>query len=528
MGQLLGRGGANRGGRERIGRMPSHVAVAATGPVAVDAGLTAVRAGGNAVDAAIAAMCVAMTTEPGVVSPMGGAFVTIWPVDGEPETIDGNVEMPGRGAPSERFGQGLREIHLSYGGGITIFGGYGSAALPGALSALQLAHERHGSGAWAQAIEPARLAAADGFRLGSAAASYLALTTDNLFGWDPETHATLTREDGSHLQAGDRIVDADLAASWGRIAEHGAQDVYTGEIAQRIARACADGGGLITEADLAAYRPVVRTPLRQQLGDWDIATNPPPSVGGPMLAVMLSEMARRGSYAWADTIDVQRRVLTYRSEVHDFSADLEEDGYTMLEEVRRSGLKGLNTSQSTAHVSAVDSDGLACAITASSGYSSGATVPDTGLLLNNCLGEPELNRLGLHVLAPGTRLASNMAPSVARHRGGDVLAIGSPGADRITTALMQVLTRHCLLGMPLGEAIAAPRVHVRVVKGEPLRVEYERDRAIAEVIARQGLRGNEHEPQAMFFGGVGGAARSATGVLFAAGDPRREAATGVA
>ena len=231
----------------------------------------------------------------------------------------------------------------------------------------------------------------------------------------------------------------------------------------------------ITEADLAAYRPVVRTPLRQQLGDWDIATNPPPSVGGPMLAVMLSEMARRGSYAWADTIDVQRRVLTYRSEVHDFSADLEEDGYTMLEEVRRSGLKGLNTSQSTAHVSAVDSDGLACAITASSGYSSGATVPGTGLLLNNCLGEPELNRLGLHVLAPGTRLASNMAPSVARHRGGDVLAIGSPGADRITTALMQVLTRHCLLGMPLGEAIAAPRVHVRVVKGEPLRVEYDRE-----------------------------------------------------
>lgn len=508
--------------------MPSHVAVAATGPVAVDAGLGAVRAGGNAVDAAIAAMCVAMTTEPGVVSPMGGAFVTIWPAEGEPETIDGNVEMPGRGLPADRFGAGLREISMSYGGGITVFGGWGSVALPGALSALQLAHDRHGAGAWAQALAPAEHAAREGFRLGSAAASYLALTVDNLFGWDPETHAALSRADGSAVQAGDVITDPHLADAWARIAETGAADVYTGEIGRLIAQACAAGGGLVTAADLAAYEPIVRTPLRMPLGHWEIATNPPPSVGGPMLAVMLGELARRGGLEWADIIDVQRRTLTYRSEVHDFSTDLEEDGYRLLEEVRQAGIAGLTTSQSTAHVSAVDSDGLACAITASSGYSSGATVPGTGLLLNNCLGEPELNRLGMHVLAPGTRLASNMAPSVARHAGGDVLAIGSPGADRITTALMQVLARHCLTGMPLGEAIAAPRAHVRVARGEPVRVEHEPDPGIDAALAELGLPGNQHAPQAMFFGGVGGAARSATGVLSAAGDPRREAATGVA
>lgn len=508
--------------------MTRHVAVAATGPVAVDAGLTAVRAGGNAVDAAIAAMCVAMTTEPGVVSPMGGGFVTIWPAGGDPETIDGNVAMPGRGLPEERFGQGLRQFDLTYGGGITIFGGWGSVGIPGALAALQLAHDRHGSGAWAQAIEPAETAAREGFRLGSAAASYLALTTENLFGWDPETTATLTRPDGSHLQAGDKIRDTALAHSWARIAEHGARDVYSGQIGRRLADACAANGGLITAEDLAAYEPVVRQPLRMSLGDWDIATNPPPSIGGPMLAVMLSELVRRGRIDWADIIEVQRAVLTYRSTVHDYSPDLEEDGYLMLEAVREAGLKGLSTSQSTAHVSAVDSDGLACAITASSGYSSGATVPGTGLLLNNCLGEPELNRLGLHALAPGTRLASNMAPSVGRSARGDVLAIGSPGADRITTALMQVLARHCLTGLPLGEAIAVPRVHVRVVSDEPTRIEYERDPLVAEAVAASGLPGHEHEPQAMFFGGVGGAARSATGVLYAAGDPRREAATGVA
>ena len=276
-------------------------------------------------------MCVAMTTEPGVVSPMGGGFVTIWPAGEEPETIDGNVAMPGRGLPEDRFGQGLRQFDLAYGGGITIFGGWGSAGIPGALSALQLAHDRHGSGAWAQAIEPAETAAREGFRLGSAAASYLALTTDNLFGWDRETTATLTRADGTHLQAGDKIRDTALADSWARIGEHGAGDLYTGEIGRRLADACAANGGLITAEDLAAYEPIVRQPLRMSLGDWDIATNPPPSIGGPMLAVMLSELVRRGRIEWADIIEVQQAVLTYRSTVHDYSPDLEEDGYLMLE-----------------------------------------------------------------------------------------------------------------------------------------------------------------------------------------------------
>ena len=508
--------------------MPDHVAVAATGPLAVDAGLSAVRGGGNAVDAAIAAMVMAMSTEPGVVSPMGGAYVTVWPAGGEPETIDGNVEMPGRGLPPERFGEGLLELHLAYGGGITVYAGHGSVALPGAFAALGMAHERHGAGRWSTDLAPAVKVAREGFRLGTAAASYLRLTTDSLFAWDQESHRTLTRPDGSHLEAGDVIVDRDLADALDLIARQGSGQVYTGEIGRALVADAAARGGLITQADLAAYRAVVRPSLRVQVGDWDLATNPPPSIGGPMLAVMLGELLRRGRSRWVDVIEVQRQVLTYRTQVHDFSPDLEEDGYRMLEEVRRQGLAGLTTSASTVHVSAVDSDGLACAITASSGYSSGATVPGTGLMLNNCLGEPELNRLGLHSLAPGTRLASNMAPSVLRRSGGDVLAIGSPGADRITTALLQVLIRHCVLGMPLGEAIAAPRAHVRVVKGEETRVEYEPDEELRRAIVRLGLPGNEHAPQAMFFGGVGGAARSATGVLYAAGDPRREAATGVA
>ena len=179
-------------------------------------------------------------------------------------------------------------------------------------------------------------------------------------------------------------------------------------------------------------------------------------------------------------------------------------------------------------MSAVDGDGNACALTCSSGYGSGATVPGTGMLLNNALGEPELNRRGLHALAPGTRLASNMAPTTGRSDDGAVLAAGSPGADRITTALLQVLGPFCLDDARLQEAIDAPRLHLRVEDGR-LTVEHEADLpGAAELAAGAGLAAREHPVRHMYFGGVGVALRGRDGGLLAAADPRRAAATGVA
>jgi gamma-glutamyltranspeptidase/glutathione hydrolase len=508
--------------------MGRRVAVAATGPASADAGMAAAAAGGNAVDAAIAAMVAAMTTEPGIVSVLGGAFVTVWPADAEPETIDGNVEMPGRGRPPEGFGSGLREITTTYGGGITLYAGHGSVATPGAFAALGVAHDRHGSARWSDVLGPSITAAREGYRVGGAAASYLALTGDSVFAWDPNTPPLVRRPDGTALQAGDVATNPDLADTLEQLLAEGARSLYTGDLARQIAEDSDARGGLVTAADLAAYRPRVRTPLRLRVGDWDVATNPPPSVGGPMLAVMLRELAAGADgWDWRRVVEVQRQVLTYRHRVHDLSTDLEEDGYALLEQVERHGLAGLPTSSSTAHVSAADSDGMVCAITASSGYGSGATVPGTGMMLNNCLGEPELNRLGLHALPPGTRLASNMAPSVARSASGATLAVGSPGADRITTALMQVLGRHGLLGTPMQEAIDAPRVHVRILEDGSPRVDHEDDEGVLAAIAELGLPAYSHGPRSMFFGGVGAAWRDPDGALAAAGDPRREAATRV-
>ncbi len=503
--------------------MTRQVAIAATGPVSLRIATEVARAGGNAVDIAVAAM----STEPGIVSLAAGAFVNIWPAHAEPQVIDGNVEMPGRGLARDRFGQGLTQIVTEYGGGTTMFAGHGSVATPGALTAFELAVEEHGSLPWADVVAPSARACRAGYPIGAAAARYLAFTSHSLFALDPQAQALVTRADGSPVQAGDTAYNHQLADTLDLVARVGASVLATGEIGRAMADDMEAHGGLITHRDLAEYTPLVRPPLRRQVGDWDLAFNPPPSVGGPMLAVMLGELGRYGYWHWPDIIAIQRAVLAYRVHVHDLARDLEVAGHELLLQVERHGLAGLPTSASTANVSVVDADGMACTITCSSGYGAGITIPGTGIILNNALGEVELNRLGLHALSPGTRMASNMAPTTGRTADGRRLAIGSPGADRITTALMQVLGQGCLHGEDLQEAITAPRVHVRFLDdGEPV-IEHETDAGISAAIESLGLASRDHGELSMYFGGVGAAYRRIDGAHEAAGDPRRGAEVAV-
>jgi gamma-glutamyltranspeptidase / glutathione hydrolase len=508
-----------------------RVAVAATGQQSLEAGLGVAAEGGGAVDAAMAAAMVSLVTEPGIVSIGGGGFISIWPTGAEPIVIDGNVEMPGRGLPAERLGGGVREVVTSYGGGVTMHAGHGSVATPGIVAAFAIAHERYARLDWSRLLAPAIDAARHGYPVSSAASLYLGYTADTLFGTDPEAHDLVTGPHGGVLAGGELTRNLAVADTLEQLASEGPSLFSHGAVAQALVDAMAASGGLITAADLAAYEAVVRPAHSLTAGDWHIATNPPPAVGGPMLAIMLGELARRatakGDWTWTDVIEIQRAVLGYRTSVHDLSDDLSSDGRALLVAVGSEGLTALRTSPSTAHVSAVDSDGNACAITVSSGYGAGMTIPGTGILLNNSLGEIELNRRGLHVAAPGTRLASNMAPTTGRTDDGRVLAIGSPGADRITTALMLVLGRGCLRGADLRSAIADPRLHLRSGSDKQFRVEHERDPAIAAAVVASGLSGHEYPEPHMYFGGVGAAHRSPDGTLTAAGDSRRAAATGV-
>ena len=483
----------------------TDVAIATPNEAAADAGEQVARAGGNAVDAALAAALVTMVNEVGLVSVSSGGFVTVQPPGGRAYTVDGWMDMPGRG---RELGGGTWDVRTEYGGGLDITVGPGSVAAHGSVAALEEAHRRDGRVPWRDVVAPAVDVARGGFRLSAASRYYLEYVHDTIFAWDEASRAALHDEQGELVTG--LVLLPELARSLELVAAEGAAVLHTGELAELITRDVLERGGILGPEDLAAYAPVVRPSLATRVGDWTLATTPAPSVGGVCVAAMLRLLDGRPRGGWDEEdvdllIRVQRAVLGHRLEVLDASTDLARDGAAYLYRVDRDVLR-LPESGSTAHCSATDTDGRACAVTVSSGYFSGMLASGTGIWLNNTLGEQELNPRGLHGLTPGSRLLSNMAPTVGRRTDGSVLAIGSPGAGRIATALTQVLAGFAG-GMGLQEAVHHPRIHVHDAGRH------------TEVVKRE-----SEEGLTMYYGGVGATLVRPDGHLVAAADPRREGA----
>lgn len=503
----------------------TEVAVASSSQLAADAGASVAHAGGNAVDVAVAACITSMTTEPGVCSLGGSGYITVWSEHGTAVTIDGYAEMPGRGLPPERIGQSAQKVALAYGGGTDTIVGFGSVAIPGCIAAMGHACERYGRLPWPDVIEPARAIAEAGFPLPSNCRFYLESSAEEIYGWLPHSRAAMFAADGALLEVGQTMRIPGLAQSLERIGRNGPQEFYTGELGQQMADYVSGNAGMLTREDMAAYRPVERPSLVAGMDDWQIATSPPPAVGGAALTAMLLLMRGTRHEGWtaeavSHLVETQRSVIDYRRRLLHDSEDLEADVVRLLEQARGGFAPG--ASSATVHTSAVDAGGNGCSITMSAGYGSGVLPPDTGIWLNNSLGEVELTGGELKITEPGTRLSSNMAPTVARRGDGTVLAIGSPGADRITTAILQVLVNYMHYGMSLGEAVAHARAHVEPA-GEAYRVAYEPGLPMDQVEMPQ--RAIDHI--SMFFGGVAAAEWSPARGFIVAGDPRRAGGTAV-
>lgn len=503
-----------------------RVAVAASSKISADAGATVASQGGNAVDAALASALVSLSTDLGIVALGASGFITIWPPGGHPVVIDAYAEVPGRAVPPERLNTRAREVCFDYGGGISTLVGHRSVATPGIVAGLGMAAAQYGALPWATVVAPVRQWAEQGFPLTSGSAEYLAYTHEAIFGWHPESYQALHHVDGSCLKPGEIVHLRGLGDSLRIIAGQGADVFYTGVLGQRIAAEVQANQGLLTAADLAAYQSIGRSPTRLQFCDWEIVTNPPPAIGGPCLAAMLlllnHQPARsRHTPVLQQLIDIQHAVLHYRSQHLDGIRDCSPEAAQLLELAAYGDRQPLIQSPSTIHISTVDSNGLACSISASAGYGSGVMVPGTGFWLNNSLGELDLHPHGLQSFPPGTRLTSNMAPTIARRADGAVLAIGSPGASRITTAIAQVLLNFVHSGLSLPEAIARPRLHVEVFEGLPT-VACEPD---LPVPAMAGWVTRQFPSRSMYFGGVQAALWEPTTGLSAVADPRRNGAT---
>ncbi|MGK7950868.1 MAG: gamma-glutamyltransferase [Xenococcaceae cyanobacterium] len=512
--------------------MPKKVIIASDAQIVVDAGAAVANRGGNAVDAAIAATLSSMSTNLGIISPGASGFITIWRKGENPIVIDAYAEMPGRGLDSVKFGSGMKEAFFDYGGGTSTMVGYGSVATPGIFAGLGLAAEKYGNLPWSEIVAPAQQQVEKGFPLSRVAAEYFSYTHQIIFGWHPDSYQVIHKADGSYLQLGDIVKLPQLAKSLQSIAEGGVDVLYRGELGEKITTEIQANQGLLTLEDLAHYRAIERSPVIINFGDWEIATNPSPAVGGTCLAAMLLLMDQRltylypkgrSQYEWnAETVrqiaEIQQAVLQYRSNYLEGVSEelIEPAAARLLAMAAKDDWQQLTKSPSTIHISAVDSDGLACSISASSGYGSGVMAGGTGLWLNNSLGEIELHPQGLHDLSPGTRLTSNMAPTVCRHADGSVLAIGSPGASRITTALAQVLFNFISLNLSLEQAISHPRLHFEVFNNTPA-IAFEADLNVEAL----NLTSRQFEGLSMYFGGVQAACWSPTNGLTAAADPRR-------
>jgi gamma-glutamyltranspeptidase / glutathione hydrolase len=439
-------------------------AVAAGHPLTAQAGADVLAAGGNAVDACVAAAFVSWVCESMLTGPGGGCFVVVH-AGGRTTVFDAFVVVPRQVSASE-----LVELVVDFDGDTEqrFRTGAAAVAVPGTALGLEAAHARFGSLPWAELVAPAVRHARDGVEL-TPAQGYLHKILDPLLRHSVEGDALYG---GRMLRAGDTLVLAELSATLERIEAEGAVALYRGELAEAIAAHVP-----VTLDDLSSYAVVERDPHVVPYRGHEFRTNPPPSSGGELIGI--------GLRALGDTEPTAEAIV---AAMH-------------AQEAARSAAVG-----GTTHISVVDGNGDCASLSSSLGSGSGVVVPGTGIHLNNMLGEADL----IAGARPGERLTSMMAPSVVLRGGRPRLVLGSAGSERLRGAMLQVVANVVGRGMGVRGAVDAPRLHVdgELVFVEP-GVELER-----EGLVRFGR-------QNVFFGGVSAVEVGEDGALAAAGDPRR-------
>jgi gamma-glutamyltranspeptidase/glutathione hydrolase len=511
-------------------------AVAAGHPLTVQAGAQVLEAGGNAVDACVAAAFASAVTESPLTGPGAGGFMLVHRArDGATRLADCFVATPGLGLERRREAP-MEEVDLAFGdsGATQVFKiGPASCAVPGAVAGLEAAHRRYGRLPWAELLAPAVELARGGVELTRAQAHMHAIL-DPILRFT-EAGRRIYGEQGTRPVAGDRLRFADLADTLEDIGRRGAAALYAGERARAIAATVREGGGAVTLEDLASYRVVWRRPVRTRFRGHEVVSNPPPSSGGLLIAYGLALLERLGGGPAASVEAVSAIVDMMREQERargaGFSRGLQRGGIarTLLADAQLgAGLARIRSARletaratvgsigGTTHVSVVDGDGNAASLSTSTGSGSGVIVPGTGIYLNNMLGETDL------VTGPvpaGRRLTSMMAPSIALgDDGAPRLVVGSAGSARLRGAIMQVVVNVLEHDLSVDEAIAAPRVHV---DGPHVHCEAGLEPAVLDRLEELGYDVVRWRRRNLFFGGVAAVEVLADGSLAAAGDPRR-------
>jgi gamma-glutamyltranspeptidase / glutathione hydrolase len=497
--------------------------VAAGHPLTAEAGASVLREGGNAVDAAVAATLASFAVESPLTGFGAGGHMMVHGV-GETTLIDFFVAAPGLDGVER--GVELVPVPVRFDAETvqTFYVGPASCGVPGTAAGLGHALERFGSMPLSALVGPGVRLAREGAPVNRQQAYILEILAPI------HEHMAGTRElyapGGRRLGEGDVFVFPELAETLERYAEAGAAIFYRGEIARAIADFVVGHGGYIGPGDLASYEPVERKPVDTVFRGTEVLTNPPPSSGGILISYGLGLLERLGPRSGPEQLVAAMEAANSRRDLA-FAESLYEEGMEagFLDPIGLD-LAAADLLGSTTHISVLDADGNCASVTCSNGSGSGVLVPGTGVILNNMLGEEDLNPAGFHLIAPGRRVPSMMAPTVVLRDGEIVLALGSAGSNRIRSAILQTVARAVEQGFPVDAAIEAPRLHFEqgVVQAEP---GIDED-ALRRIEAR-GVAVMRRPAINLFFGGVQAVARDPrTGELSGGGDPRRGGAVAYA
>jgi gamma-glutamyltranspeptidase / glutathione hydrolase len=501
-------------------------AVACGHPVTAAAATEVLREGGNAFDAAAAALWAACAAEPLLVSPGGGGFLLARPVDAPARVYDFFVQTPGRRLPPHE--EDFREVEVDFGAARQAFHiGLGSAAVPGIVAGAFHFQRELGLMPMSRVTAPARAAAREGVEILPLQAHLARLLEPILL--DTPGSRALFCPAGSLLVEGERHHQPEFADFLDALGREGPDLMYRGEVAHAVDQASRSGGGHLRLDDFNRYEVLVREPLEVEYRGHRVLTNPPPASGGLLIAFALSVLAdgaSRGADAAADALRIAAALDVVRQARHEEGLADHLDARVaqalldpaMVARYREVLALHPVAREATTHISVLDGEGNAASLTASNGEGSGWVMPGTGAMLNNMLGEADLQPLGFGRWPLDTRLTSMMAPTVVEERGGGgVVVLGSGGSNRIRSAILQVLLGLLELGLPLAEAVARPRLHV---EGSRLEIEGGFEREVVDALTSRWADHRVWPGANLFFGGAH-AVRLSPGGWSGAGDPRR-------
>ena len=459
-------------------------------PEASVAGAEVLAAGGNAVDAAIATGLALAVTHPAAGNIGGGGFMVIRFPDGSSTAIDFREKAPLRAHPEMFVGEdGEYSYQIHHRSHLAV-------GVPGTVAGFALAHEKYGNAAWAGLVEPSVALARDGFVVSERLAGSLGRMVERFRDY-PASFAQFSK-DGEPYEAGETLVQADLAVTLERIRDEGRDGFYLGTTARLLAEEMERGGGWITEEDLTRYEAKEREPVRGTYRGYEIISMPPPSSGGTALVQMLNVLegfdvagmgagspevahhlieAMRRAFrdramflADADFADVPVERLTSKAYADEIRPTIRPAAASVSAPADVDATAGWESSETT-HYSVVDADGMAVSVTYTleGGYGSYITVPGAGFLLNNEMGDfngrPGLtNESGLigteaNLARPEQRMLSSMTPTIVARDGELVAVIGSPGGRTIINTVLHLVVNLVDFSLPPAEVVAAKRLH---------------------------------------------------------------------